>query len=83
MHRAHTTSSVGERKFAEKLTILLERGQGILTRVYNIKKVWCSYVYMKLVCISYNLTEGDLVKLGVMVIYTLLSPGLGVQSSLV
>ena len=39
MHRVHSTSSVGERKFAEKLTILLERGQGILTRVYNIKKV--------------------------------------------
>lgn len=40
MHRVHTSASVGERKFAEKLTILVERGQGILTRVYNIKKVW-------------------------------------------
>lgn len=39
MHRVHTSASVGERKFAEKLTILVERGQGILTRVYNIKKV--------------------------------------------
>lgn len=37
----HTSASVGERKFAEKLTILVERGQGILTRVYNIKKVRC------------------------------------------
>lgn len=37
----HTSASVGERKFAEKLTILVERGQGILTRVYNIKKVCC------------------------------------------
>lgn len=50
MHRVHTSASVGERKFAEKLTILVERSQGILTRVYNIKKVpgcrnemwWCS-----------------------------------------
>lgn len=40
MHRVHTSASVGERKFAEKLTILVERGQGILTRVYNIKKVY-------------------------------------------
>ncbi len=39
MHRVHTSASVGERKFAEKLTILVDRGQGILTRVYNIKKV--------------------------------------------
>jgi hypothetical protein len=35
----HSSASISERKFAEKLTILLERGQGILTRVYNIKKV--------------------------------------------
>ena len=42
MHRVHTSASVGERKFAEKLTILVERGQGILTRVYNIKKVYSS-----------------------------------------
>lgn len=39
MHRVHTSASVSERKFAEKLTILVERGRGILTRVYNIKKV--------------------------------------------
>lgn len=39
MHRMHSSASISERKFAEKLTILLERGQGILTRVYNIKKV--------------------------------------------
>lgn len=42
MHRSSVTmssASVSERKFAEKLTILNERGQGILTRVYNIKKV--------------------------------------------
>lgn len=46
MHRVHTSASVGERKFAEKLTILVERGQGILTRVYNIKKV--RYQHLKL-----------------------------------
>lgn len=43
MHRSaagfHSSASISERKFAEKLTILNERGQGILTRVYNIKKV--------------------------------------------
>ena len=44
MHRSsvsstHTSASVSERKFAEKLSILNERGQGILTRVYNIRKV--------------------------------------------
>lgn len=39
MHRVHTSASVGDRKFAEKLTILVDRGKGILTRVYNIKKV--------------------------------------------
>ena len=40
MHRASQIgSAVAERKFAEKLTILNERGVGILTRVYNIKKV--------------------------------------------
>lgn len=43
MHRSaagfHSSASISERKFAEKLTIMNERGQGILTRVYNIKKV--------------------------------------------
>ena len=43
MHRnsstLHSSASISERKFAEKLTILNERGRGILTRVYNIKKV--------------------------------------------
>ena len=43
MHRSsstlHSSASISERKFAEKLSILNERGQGILTRVYNIKKV--------------------------------------------
>ncbi|CAI8006773.1 Nck-associated protein 1-like, partial [Geodia barretti] len=40
MHRssAVTSASIYERKFAEKLTILNQRGQGILIRVYNIKK---------------------------------------------
>jgi len=42
MHRSaagiHSSASISERKFSEKLTILNERGQGILTRVYNIKK---------------------------------------------
>ena len=45
MHRVHTSASVGERKFAEKLTILVERGQGILTRVYNIKKVGANSIH--------------------------------------
>ena len=31
--------SVTEQKLAEKLTILNERGVGMLTRIYNIKKV--------------------------------------------
>lgn len=41
MHRtgAVTSASIYERKFAEKLTILNQRGHGILIRVYNIKKV--------------------------------------------
>lgn len=50
MHRVHTSASVGERKFAEKLTILVERGQGILTRVYNIKKVGARGVLSKPSC---------------------------------
>ena len=48
MHRSaagfHSSASISERKFAEKLTILNERGQGILTRVYNIKKVVREFV---------------------------------------
>jgi len=39
MHRVHSSASVGERKFAEKLTILVDKGDAILTRIYNIKKV--------------------------------------------
>ena len=31
--------SVAEQKLAEKLTILNQRGLGMLTRIYNIKKV--------------------------------------------
>ena len=31
--------SAGEQKLAEKLIILNERGKGMLTRIYNIKKV--------------------------------------------
>lgn len=39
--------SVGEQKLAEKLIILNERGKGMLTRIYNIKKVRLSQiVYM-------------------------------------
>ena len=30
-----------QQKLAEKLTILNERGRGMLTRIYNIKKVRC------------------------------------------
>ena len=45
MHRSNavTSASIYERKFAEKLTILNQRGQGILIRVYNIKKVAVVY----------------------------------------
>lgn len=32
--------SVYQNKFAEKLTILNDRGRGVLVRIYNIKKVW-------------------------------------------
>lgn len=31
--------SITEQRLAEKLTILNERGVGMLTRIYNIKKV--------------------------------------------
>lgn len=31
--------SVYQNKFAEKLTILNERGRGVLVRIYSIKKV--------------------------------------------
>lgn len=31
--------SITEQRLAEKLTILNERGLGMLTRIYNIKKV--------------------------------------------
>lgn len=45
MHRSNavTSASIYERKFAEKLTVLNQRGQGILIRVYNIKKVAYTY----------------------------------------
>ena len=41
MHRSNavTSASIYERKFAEKLTILNQRGKGIIIRVFNIKKV--------------------------------------------
>ncbi|NXJ13959.1 NCKPL protein, partial [Odontophorus gujanensis] len=32
--------SVYQNKFAEKLTILNDRGRGVLVRIYHIKKVW-------------------------------------------
>lgn len=35
----HSSQSVSERRFAEKLTILNVRGHGLLTRIYTIKKV--------------------------------------------
>ncbi|XP_003382558.1 PREDICTED: nck-associated protein 1-like [Amphimedon queenslandica] len=37
----HSSQSISERRFAEKLTILTERGHGLLTRIYSIKKI-CS-----------------------------------------
>uniref|UniRef100_A0A8B9P3W0 NCK associated protein 1 like n=1 Tax=Apteryx owenii TaxID=8824 RepID=A0A8B9P3W0_APTOW len=36
---AMTLPSVYQHKFAEKLTILNERGRGVLVRIYNVKKV--------------------------------------------
>ena len=39
MNRQASGLSVTEQKFAEKLVILTERGNGILIRLYNIKKV--------------------------------------------
>ena len=49
MHRtgAVTSASIYERKFAEKLTILNQRGHGILIRVYNIKKVGMSSSFFR------------------------------------
>jgi hypothetical protein len=38
--------SAGEQKLAEKLIILNERGKGMLTRIYNIKKVSLSNYVM-------------------------------------
>ena len=45
MHRSNavTSASIYERKFAEKLTILNQRGKGIIIRVFNIKKV-CTHM---------------------------------------
>ncbi|KAK3726966.1 hypothetical protein QZH41_004178 [Actinostola sp. cb2023] len=37
-HRMDRGLAVTEQKLAEKLTILTERGKGMLTRIYNIKK---------------------------------------------
>ena len=31
---------VSQQKLAEKLTVLKDRGVGMLTRIYNIKKGW-------------------------------------------
>jgi len=35
---------VTQQKLAEKLTLLNDRGQGLLTRLYNIKKVGGSWL---------------------------------------
>lgn len=32
--------SAGHHKLAEKLSLINDRGVGMLTRIYNIKKVW-------------------------------------------
>ena len=39
MSRQASGVTITEQKFAEKLVILTERGNGILIRLYNIKKV--------------------------------------------
>jgi NCK-associated protein 1 len=46
-----TSASIYERKFAEKLTILNQRGKGIIIRVYNIKKS-CLDVNTRPACLS-------------------------------
>lgn len=50
-------TSAYQHKLAEKLTILNDRGQGVLIRMYNIKKVsmsnWTSAIY------SSNSRAGD------------------------
>ena len=38
--------SPSQQKIAEKLTILNDRGQGMLTRIYNIKKVHSHFGYI-------------------------------------
>ena len=64
MHRSaagfHSSASISERKFAEKLTILNERGQGILTRVYNIKKVVREFVMISEVITFWKYMVGRL-----------------------
>ena len=58
MHRASQIGSgVAERKFAEKLTILNERGVGILIRVYNIKKTCAEGSSARPACLSEKLLE--------------------------
>lgn len=42
--------SAGEQKLAEKLIVLNDRGKGMLTRIYNIKKVGCTKLFIALEC---------------------------------
>ena len=39
-------TSATQQKLAEKLTILNDRGIGVLTRIYNVKKVNKLFVYI-------------------------------------
>lgn len=48
MNRQASGLSVTEQKFAEKLVILTERGNGILIRLYNIKKVGLRRIHVLL-----------------------------------
>jgi hypothetical protein len=50
--------NANHQKLAEKLTILNERGIGMLTRIYNIKKV-CIVFYFNV----FTLTDADHVRL--------------------
>ena len=41
-----------QQKLAEKLTVLNDRGIGMLTRIYNIKKVSSNFANLFILCLS-------------------------------
>jgi len=51
--------SAGHHKLAEKLSLINDRGVGMLTRIYNIKKVRCRHLYSPISvcrCINFAIT---------------------------